>query len=297
MEQKLTELKNGILTVQVAARGAELQSIRDAAGREYLWQGDPVYWADRALNIFPYVARLTEGKYTYRGKTYSMDIHGFVPWTRLQAEEVGEKRAVFGLRPDETIRKQYPFEFHYRVCYELDGSDLRITYRVDNEGKDTMYFGLGGHPGFRVPMEEGRDYEGYYLQFEKGAEPVRIGFTEDCFLSGEDTLFALEPDERLRLRHELFDDDAVVLSDAGNSVSLQAEKGGARIRVIFPEMRYLGIWSAPKTDAPYVCLEPWTSLPSRQGIVEDLEKQPDLVTLGAGESYQNTWIIRIEENV
>lgn len=297
MKQNLTELNNGMLTVRVAARGAELQSIMDAEGKEYLWQGNPAYWADRALNLFPYVARLTEGKYTYRGKTYSMNIHGFVPWMDLQAEEAGEKRAVFGLCSDETTRKQYPFEFHYRVCYELDGTELRITYRVDNEGEDTMYFGLGGHPGFQVPMEAGRVYEDYYLQFEEGIKPVRVGFTEECFRSGNDEDFPLEPGARLQLCHELFDKDAVVLLQAGECVSLQATGGGRRIRVIFPEMRYLGIWSAPKTDAPYVCLEPWASLPSRQGIIEDLETQPDLVALGAGKSYENTWRIRIEEQV
>ena len=43
------------------------------------------------------------------------------------------------------------------------------------------------------------------------------------------------------------------------------------ICVTYPNMTYLGIWHMPKTDAPYICIEPWSSLPSRKNVVEDLE--------------------------
>ena len=37
----MEELKNEFLTIQVAEKGAELQSIKDKEGHEYLWQADP----------------------------------------------------------------------------------------------------------------------------------------------------------------------------------------------------------------------------------------------------------------
>ena len=54
-------LQNHLLTVAVSDRGAELQSIRHADGTDFLWQGDPAYWPDRALVLFPYIARMTNG--------------------------------------------------------------------------------------------------------------------------------------------------------------------------------------------------------------------------------------------
>lgn len=54
----LHAIHNEALTVTVSELGAELQSIRSADGTEVLWQGDENYWSDRALNLFPYVARL-----------------------------------------------------------------------------------------------------------------------------------------------------------------------------------------------------------------------------------------------
>ena len=58
-------------------------------------------------------------------------------------------------------------------------------------------------------------------------------------------------------------------------------------------MPYLGIWHWPKTDAPYVCIEPWSSLPARHGSIVQLEKQKDLITAEPGERYTNTWCIEL----
>ena len=74
MEHKIS---SNLLTVTVSELGAELRSIKDADGTEYLWQGDSAYWSDRAPNIFPYVARLTEGSYFLDGRLYKMQPHGF----------------------------------------------------------------------------------------------------------------------------------------------------------------------------------------------------------------------------
>ena len=49
----------------------------------------------------------------------------------------------------------------------------------------------------------------------------------------------------------------------------------------------------PKTDAPYVCLEPWCSLPSKQDEIAVLEEQADLLRLPVGETYRNRWQITI----
>ncbi len=49
----------------------------------------------------------------------------------------------------------------------------------------------------------------------------------------------------------------------------------------------------PKTDAPYVCIEPWSLLPSRKGIVEDIEKQSDLISLNSNCEYENQIAIEI----
>ena len=115
-------LENDSLKVQVNSHGGELWSIQTKDGAEYLWQGDETYWKDRALNLFPYIARLTEGKYMLDGKTYEMPIHGFVNSSDLEVEEHTAQRLVLKLTDSENTREMYPFAFVYWLTYELVGN-------------------------------------------------------------------------------------------------------------------------------------------------------------------------------
>lgn len=285
-------LQNDSLKVEISQIGGELQSIYDKKdATEYLWQADPAYWKGKAPNLFPYIARCTEGKYTYQGNTYHLERHGFIRHAELSVEIHTDEMAVFSMADSEDTRKVYPFSFRYLLQYRLIGRMLQITCTVENRGAKKMYFGVGGHPGFQVPIEKNIPFEDYYLEFSENCTPKQVLFTENCLVSEKRRDFELENNRRIPLRHELFDDDAVVLQDAARAVTLKSDKGKHQIVVQYPDMRYIGFWHMPHTDAPYVCIEPWTSLPSRDGIIEDLETQPDLVGLESGKTYENRWSV------
>lgn len=283
------QIKNHCLTVAVAEYGAELQSILSRDGTEYLWQGDAAYWTDRAPNLFPYVARLTDGKYYLDGQLYQMDIHGLAPYLDFAVRDKQDTRLVMELVSTEETLTVYPRAFTFRVNYDLWDHELSVTYEVENQDARTMYFGLGAHPGLRVPLREGRRFEDYRLRFECPCQPRQVGFTDDCFLDGTDHPFLLIEDQLLPLAHSLFDDDAIVLKAAGHGVTLETAGDERSVRVEFPGMDYLGLWHWPRTNAPYLCIEPWCSLPSAKGKISVFEKQADLIQLPPGERYQNTW--------
>ena len=123
--------------------------------------------------------------------------------------------------------------------------------------------------------------------------PTRVGHTPACFLSGVDTDFPLEEGRKLPLTHNMFDDDAIVLKNVADEVILKSDKGTRSVTVSYPDLPYLGLWHAPKTNAPYICIEPWTSLPSRQDVVEDFQCKCDMIRLGEGKAYGNTWCIKL----
>ena len=292
-------LDNGVLSVRVSSIGGQLLSVKKD-GKEYLWQGDPAFWEDRAPNLFPYIARLTKGTYTVHGKEYHLPIHGFLPAAEMKAEAQEESLLVLRLDADESTLACYPFVFTLRIRYELNQDTLRIAYEVENGGTEEMYFGIGGHPGFQAPLEDGLSFEDYFLEFESEGQsgtdaqtPVRIGFSPTCFLNGKDEPWPLEKGCRIPLRHDLFDDDAIVLSHTPKTVVLRSEKGGRGVRVRFPQMPYIGFWHAVKKPAPYVCIEPWSSLPSRQDVVEELSEQPGLIHLEGKGVYRNLWSIQL----
>lgn len=289
------EIKNEYLNVIMNERGAELWSVQDKEKNEYLWQGDEKYWGRRAPNLFPYVGRLTEGMYVLNGKKYKMDIHGFARDMIFEAEQISDQHIVFCLKNTEKTYEQYPCQFLFKISYELKGNKILITYDVENADDKKIYFGVGGHPGFCVPFEENTDFEDYYLEFDTVEDVKQVIFSEDCFPTGEIKKFPLKNDIYLPLRHELFDHDAIVLTDMSKRVTLKSDKSSRAISVCYPEMPYLGLWHKPKTDAPYICIEPWASLPSRKDVVEDFAAQPGLITLEHDKVYRNQISIEIKK--
>ena len=73
----------------------------------------------------------------------------------MKAEAQEESLLVLRLDADESTLACYPFVFTLRIRYELNQDTLRIAYEVENGGTEDMYFGIGGHPGFQAPLEEG----------------------------------------------------------------------------------------------------------------------------------------------
>lgn len=63
-------------------------------------------------------------------------------------------------------------------------------------------------------------------------------------------------------------------------VTLRSKVSSHGVTVSYPEMSYL-------------CIEPWTSLPARQDVVEDFGCKSDLIHLLPGKTYTNTWSITI----
>ena len=288
----LITIDNGMLSLTVDTLGAQMMSLK-RHGTEYLWQGDPKYWGDRAPILFPFIARLTNDSYKFMGKQYPMTIHGFANASEFAVASQEADRLVLELRSSEKTLVQYPIDFVFRVIFRLDGDALHTTYHVENRSDVTMPFGIGGHPGFRVPVGEQETFEDYYLEFSLECQPDRVGFTPAVYLSGHDTPYPLEEGKRIRLRHDLFDEDAIILKNMAREVSLRSKVSSHSVTVSYPKMPYLGIWHWPHTDAPYVCIEPWSSLPSRQDVVEELSCKSDLVQLESGCVYDNTWTITI----
>ena len=158
-----------------------------------------------------------------------------------------------------------------------------------------MYFGIGGHPGLCVPIEEGLEFEDYRINFGENAQLSQVVLSDDCFVTENTVSVPLVDDHYLPLRHGLFDRDAIVLNEMPKSLMIESKKDCRKIRVVYEDMNYLGIWHWPKMKVNYVCIEPWSSLPSRKGITEDLETQPNLLRLESGCEYRNTWSITIEK--
>ena len=285
-------IENDKLKVKISSMGAELQSIRRVEDNtEYLWQGDPTYWAGRAANLFPICGRLFEGKYTYQGKTYEMQLHGFA--RHQEWEVVRQDTAAITLRlvENEETLGVYPFRFALDIAYTLSGEELSIAIIVHNMDDKTMRFAIGGHPGFNLPLEADKTFEDYYVEFDEPCEAKRITFSDTCFYTEGADPFELEDGKILHMSHDLFDRDAIFLCDTARGITLKCIDGKRSVHMAFPDLPYIGLWHKPHSDAPYVCIEPWNGLPSVDGKIDDLETKSPMLELEPQGVYRNVYSI------
>ncbi len=288
-------LENDTLRVKVSSLGAELQSIRRTdKDVEYLWQGDNAYWARRASNLFPVCGRLAGGGYTYRGKRYELGSHGFarnMEWSVLHQKA---DSLTLQLTSNEETLAAYPFPFAVEMTYALSEDRLSVTTIVHNKGEESMPFAVGGHPGFNVPLTEGETFDDYVLEFDEVCQPLAFELAENCFFTGKMKALTLEEGCRLPLRHSLFDEDAIFVKDAAKGVTLRSTISEHSLHVAYPDYPYVGFWHCPKTEAPFVCIEPWTMGPSAENHWEDLEQKADMIHLDGGAVHRVNYTITVK---
>lgn len=80
----MEQIKNDQLTLEISSLGAELLSIKDANGNEYLWDGDEKYWNRHSPILFPIVCGLWKDTYRTEGKEYHLPRHGFARDTEFK---------------------------------------------------------------------------------------------------------------------------------------------------------------------------------------------------------------------
>ena len=286
-------LKNSEMEVQVSSKGGELVSMKDADQTEYIWIGDARYWKRHAPQLFPCIGRLTNNQYKMDGTLHEMGQHGFLRDYELTKVEESATSLHLQLTSDASTRQLYDRDWTVDIFYSLCGKTLSVKFRVRNRDVRTMRFGYGIHPGFNVPLNPALCFEDYRLDFHEVSAPKQMELTERYTISGGMHDYALEEGRYLPLQHSLFDHDAIILKDMPHTVTLGSQKDEKKVTMTFPDMPYLGIWHAPETDAPFVCIEPWSSLPSTDGVIDEFETKPDFITVEPGETYTNRWTISI----
>ena len=130
-------ISNSCLVVTVSEKGAELQSIKSADGREYLWQGEPEFWNRRSPVLFPFVGAVVDDKYTYQGKEYISKQHGFARDKQFELDSKADTALSYTLTSDEETKANYPFDFALTIGYALHNNELTVSWTVKNTG-DSM---------------------------------------------------------------------------------------------------------------------------------------------------------------
>ena len=266
-------IQNKFLTVNINRLGAELCSVIDSEGTEFIWQADEV-WPKHAPNLFPIVGSLLDHEYTYQGETYSLSHHGFARNKNFELLHQSEHSVCLVLQHDEETLHSYPFKFTFLITYTLEANNLSQTFRVINDDDRTLPVSFGGHPGFNAsPIN---DFEIIFSEKE---------FIKSNQLSGpyinENEIDIIQTD-RISMDKTIFNNDALIFQGLNSKeVSLQKKNSTYAVKMNIDEFPYLGIWAKP--GAPYVCLEPWQVLADYLDHNKNIEHKKGIVLLPFGE--------------
>lgn len=253
----LFQISNDKITLQVDSLGAEMKSLKSVPdNKEYMWHGDPAYWGRTSPVLFPIVGGLKGGVYRVDGKEYPMGQHGFARDMEFQLKSQVASEIWFSLNSDAETLKKYPYPFLLELGYELEGRTVVVKWRVTNQGKDPIWFSIGGHPAFLCPIDPGTDQTQYKLVFD-AKDKIVSSCIEGGLLSKEKKTYELRRDGALPITADLFDGDALVIEGGqAHSVALAGPDGTPYLTVAF-DAPLFGIWSPPKKKAPFICIEPW----------------------------------------
>lgn len=251
-----------------------------------MWQADPKIWGRHAPILFPIVGRLKSDEYTYKGKTYHLGQHGFARNSKFEVENHTQESITFLLKDNEETRKFYPFKFEFRVNYNLMNNLLEENFSVVNKSDDTMIFGVGGHPGFNLPIKEDEKKEDYFFDMHPSVDRVQIPL-KNASLDWDSRSLA-STDSFISLSDELFKNDALIYELHGhdNKVSLRTDKSKFHINVWTRNAPFVGIWSQYPKTADYVCIEPWWGIADRDDADGQLEHKYGMNHLEPNKEFQ-----------
>lgn len=274
--------------------GAEIRSIKSTGnGHEYMWQGDPEYWGGTAYHLFPFVGRLFKEKYRYDGKEYRMPLHGFAYTSEFALKEKTDTAMAFELKENEKTYSAYPFRFSLTVRYELAGEKLSVGYSLKNTDEKKLYFGIGWHPGFNLPLDKGGNFEDHVIRFPNVKKLSECIFSDEVLDIGVNEKRVCDNGE-WRLRHEEFLRDLRAFRNTGKRAELRADGGREKI-VLEYDVPYFGVWSSRMPNS-FVCVETMSMLPGRAGVVEDIESKPDIIALSPSETWRTSLSVKITES-
>lgn len=290
-------LENDKLKIVVKKIGAELCKIASVKNKtDFMWDAKPNVWGSFAPNLFPIVGALKDDTYIYENESYSLPKHGFIRHNEnIKLVEQTTNSLTFKITHDDELLKKYPFKFEFYITYQLIDNMLEVKHTIKNSDEKPMYFSVGGHPAFKCPVFDNEDYNDYTLEFEhiENSETHLINMENGLISSKTKPIF--NHTNKLPLKHDLFNEDALVFKDLkSRKVTLKSNKNGEILTVNYPDFNYLGIWAKPTGN--YVCIEPWLGIADNENTNQDFKTKEGIIKLDANNTFTASYTIEIHNN-
>ena len=247
-------------------------------GQECIDEYGKIYWKRHFPVLFPIVGKLKQNKTIINGRTYEMSQHGFARDMEFEPITKLDNFHSYVLRSNPSTLAKYPFEFSLYITYRTDENKLTTIYKVVNDGDNNMPFGIGGHPAFKIDMEDLLNliFSKVILQnklvlLEVILSKVRFSC---CFIFFEYVTVVF-----------CFCIKYIMKGITSNKISLKRRRGNKTLLTMdFEGFPYLGVWSKP--GAPFLCIEPWYSTADAVKSTGVFAQKSDILVLAPKKEFE-----------
>jgi galactose mutarotase-like enzyme len=139
----------------------------------------------------------------------------------------------------------------------LNEQELTLQYEVKNTDTQSIYFSIGAHPGFRLPLFDHEQYEDYFISFNQ-TETAESYLIDGGLISNQTKAVFTSPNQ-IDLKKEIFLQDALVFKNLhANTLTLKSKNHAHGLSLTANHFPFYGIWAQKNAD--FVCLEPWCGI-------------------------------------
>ena len=278
-------------------KGGELISFK-VNGEEKIHQGEQcmdengkIYWKRHSPVLFPIVGKLKKNQTLIGGRTYELMQHGFARDLDFEPITKLDHFHSYVLKSNKYTLTRYPYEFELYNTYRTEENKLTTIYRVVNTGLINLPFGIGGHPAFKIDIQELRKGN-YYLEFEENEEKIHFLYLVDGLTGTEYAKNIMADKRRIMLGRDSFKNDAIIMKGITSSrVSLKNKyREKPLLTMEFSEFPYLAVWSKP--NAPFICIEPWHGVSDTIKSTGIFAEKTNIITLKPNESYECRYTVK-----
>lgn len=280
-------IENDWLKVGILTEGAEVREVYHKKNKlDYMWTGDSKYWGRVSPVLFPIVGRLKKDQYTVDGQVYPMSQHGFLRDVNFEIAAQTADSASFQFESAGLFANIYPYEFKAVIHYTLNEASLIVRWEITNENKEKMYFSIGAHPAFRIPLFENETVEDYKIKAIPAENKKAMEYElTDSLIKEKGPADGVQS---FTLTPSLFANDASIYSNM-DYVTLESKTTSYGIDVTLKDFPFVGIWSnynqEEGTIAPFVCIEPWYGVADTRETSGELKEKFGINKLEAGETF------------
>ena len=265
-------IKNDKTEVKINSLGAEVRSVIHN-GKQRAWQNETGEWSGCAILLFPFAGF---NLLVYDGVDFGIQKHGFCRNEEFTLISQTENSIVFELCANDRTRAVYPYEFAFRVKYELVDGGYEVSYTIRNTSDREIPFACGGHESFALDNK----VENYYVEFENDEKFDFLVHNANGLLTGETRSHG--QGRVLPLQKDFTDNSAtVILGDINSRKATLKDKETNKkiVEISFDGFENLLLWHPH--GSKMLCIEPWQCLPFYADEIKEFRERKGVVTLSS----------------